>query len=213
VIADDSNDLDTELRVRNACMSDESCWPLHQWLAIKDIYTEPKITVWISDERVRAAAAWLKAHHGLCWTSNPTFGAAVSGMSALPFYHQGAKDRRGRSVLDHKRGTGAIVSLGSCSTDLDGMQKIWNKNLYVSPPASGDAHEQSLARTHRHGQTENEVHVTYWIACRENIEALKSAREKESAVSVIENRQRKLLIAEWTLDRKKGTGEQWQKSR
>jgi hypothetical protein len=213
VIADGSNDLDTELRVRNASIHDPDCWPLHEWLRIKPLYNEPKITVWLTRERLKAAHAWLKAHPtGLLWTAHPAFGNELARRGGWHFYHQNAKDRNGASVLDHKRGTAAVVSVAACSTDLDGMQKIWNTNLYVSPMASGDAHEQSLARTHRHGQEAAEVHTYYWIACRENAEALDGAREKESTVSLIENRSRKLLIAEWTEHENKqrnNVGPQW----
>ena len=193
VIADEDNDLDTEAQVI-ACV-DDNCWPYLDWIAVRDDYKLTRKAIWLSDDRVTAAQAWMRSHkHGIVWTQFKAFGQRLS-----PYYGAQAMDRAsGRYILQHERGHACCASIKVCGEDLD-LQHIFYQNLYPTPPASGSWHDQTIARTHRYGQLEGEVSARYWLACTENRNALSVARAREEAAAEMDGHmQRKLLIGEWT---------------
>ena len=201
VISDENNTCDTESAVADSLdLSSDDCWPWTDWVAVRDSYKRKRKAVWLSNERVLAAQVWMRGHkHGIVWTQFKAFGQRLS-----PYYGSGARDHvSGRYITEHSRGHACCASIKVCSEDLD-LQYLFHENLFVAPPATGAHQEQALARTHRFGQPEGEVTARYWLACTENRNALKIARAREAAAAELDGHmQRKLLIAEWSEDKRK----------
>lgn len=196
-------DIDTELQVANECRSlgVEAPWQWTDWLEVRDKFRPNVRPEWLSDRRVDAAAAWLDKHKALCWTQYRAFGQRLSERHGIPFFSDDACDAEGNSILEFPGGRPAVLSLASCSEDLDYLQHHWHQNLIVCPPSTGQVWEQFLARTHRFGQRSDEVTCEVWIGCLENEEALDKARAKERAVAQSSlDEARKLLIAEWNYE-------------
>lgn len=211
-IADPDNGCDTELQARNALASDPECWPLHEWLEVKDAFKRLRKAIWLCDSRVDAALDWQRQHkHGLVWTQFKAFGQRLR-----PYYGSHARDAETRRYITaHKVGSAACASIKVCSEDLN-LQHQFYQNLFVAPPATGTWQEQAIARTHRYGQPHPEVTVDYWIACAENANAIKVARKRELAAAVMcGDKQRKLLVAEWLQSNKLKNKQQaqWKKHR
>lgn len=197
-ISDESNALDTEAQV--IASLDGDCWPWNDWAEIRNDYKLTRKAVWLSDERVLAAQAWMRGHkHGIVWTQFKAFGQRLD-----PYYGAQARDKRsGRFILQHESGRACAASIKVCSEDLD-LQYLFYENLFPSPPATGAWHEQANARTHRFGQLEGEVTARYWLACTENKNALGVARAREAAAAQLDGHMtRKLLIADWIESRKR----------
>lgn len=197
VVSDESNTYDTERQVIDSLVPGE-CWPWDEWDAVRDSYKLRRKAVWLSDERVLAAQAWMRAHkHGIVWTQFKAFGLRLA-----PYYGSHARDAATRKyITEHARGTACAASIKVCSEDLD-LQYLFHENLFVAPPATGAWHEQANARTHRFGQPEGEVTALYWLACTENRNNLKVARAREAAAALLDGHmERKLLIAEWHEDK------------
>ena len=208
-VADPDNGCDTELQARNALINDPECWPLHEWLAVRDDFKLQRRAIWLCESRLEAVRDWQRHHkHGLVWVQFAAFGKRLR-----PYYGTHARDAVTRRYLtDHKAGSSAVASIKVCSEDLN-LQYQFHQNLFVAPPATGAWHEQAIARTHRYGQTQPEITVDYWVSCAENADALKVARKRESAAAIMGgDKQRKLLIADWlTVHKLNKQGPQWQK--
>jgi hypothetical protein len=198
-LADESNTFDTERQYSDTLERGE-CWPWDDWCEVRNNYRVQRKAVWLSDERLRATRAWMRAHkHGIVWSQFKAFGQALD-----PYYGSHARDAKTRKyILQHPKGTACVASVKVCSEDLD-LQYLFYENLFPAPFATGAWHEQACARTHRYGQPEGEVTARYWIACTENKNALSVARAREAAAATLDGHtQRKLLIAEWSEARHK----------
>lgn len=205
--------LDTEKQVKLAIQAEvatgvDEPWPYTEWMEIAHTHKHVRKTVWLSDERVRATKAWMRAHpYGIVWTQFGGFGNALA-----PYYASGGREvTNGRLITDHKRGSACVASIKVCSEDLN-LQHTWHEALFPSPPATGAWHEQAIAREHRFGQPQPLVRVTYQIACHENNAALDVAiRCERAAATMTHDDQRKLLIGKWTRPKKstKRSGPQW----
>jgi hypothetical protein len=194
-------DIDTELQVANECRSlaENAHRSWLEWIKIRHTFVPNVVPVWLDDNRIQQAAAWLKKHKGLCWTQFRAFGERLSEVAQVPFFSADASDRDGHSILDYPGGP-AIVSIAACSEDLN-LQDRWHANLFVAPPSSGQHLEQALARTHRFGQRSDEVTCQLWVGCLENEEAIVNARAKEAAVALSSlDDARKLLVADWVVE-------------
>jgi len=137
------------------------------WQAVKPSYkrvTEPQ---WLDDTAIKYAAEWL--HTGdtsskLCWVEHRAVGPALEKAIGVPYFGSGALNSSGTYLENHDGP--AIVSVRACSTGLN-LQYKWYQNLYLSPMGKNDAWEQSLGRTHRQGQPQDEVTAEVLMMCRE----------------------------------------------
>jgi hypothetical protein len=184
--------LDTELGVRNheIGLGEKANPTWLAWHQIGPTFRGKRRVKWVHDERVRAAVAWAKKERGIVWSQFRAFGERTG----LPFF--APRDSHGRTIMDVPGGP-VVASVAACSVDLN-LQDRWHKNLIVAPMSSSQSHEQLLARTHRHGQKEPEVHATYWLGTEEDHKALAKAIVNDGELAyVTQDDQRKLRIAEW----------------
>lgn len=141
-----------------------------QWIQEDSKYKYRVHPEWVDDTTLQYAAKWLEESKGLCWVEHQEFGKKLSKMTGIPYFVQNARTEDGKLFIADHKGP-AILALKSCSEGLD-LQFKWHTNLYVSPPTKNDMHEQSLGRTHRDGQVQDEVTAEYLTMCLESYNGL-----------------------------------------
>ncbi len=136
---------------------------------------EPKLeAVWLSDEAIRAAEEWARAHGGLIWVRYAELGTRLARELDIPFYQKGAKDAKTKLHISEHRGGPAVVSVQSAKEGKN-LQGLWSANLWMTPPG-----EQSLARTHRAGQRADVVGNWIYIGCYEHLATYVRSRDDKA---------------------------------
>jgi hypothetical protein len=184
-----SRTIDTELQVRRDVVlhqPPDGVSALRAWDEIEPTFTPDPEAVWISDHRLIHAAEWLAAHpRGIVWTTHIPFGARLSEMTGVRYF-----PRDGR--IDTHRGP-AIASVSSCGTGLN-LQHYHRANYIVSPPTTGGANEQLLARTHRDGQEHTHVSAVYALSLPADVRALDQALADARMSSPVLQAPQRLLL-------------------
>lgn len=216
-IRDTACACDSEATTRQHVLGSETdCWPLDEWLLVKDKYHKSRKAVWLDTSRLDAVSRWMDTHkHGIVWSQFRGFSQALATRANVPYYGSHARDAAtGKYITQHPAGRPCIASIKTCSEDLN-LQKQFYQNLFPAPPATGAWQEQAIARTHRFGCSWPEVSVDYWVACAENRDNMTVAKLRErNAASMTGDPSRKLLCADWTLPAyRKLEGPQWTKTK
>lgn len=184
ILRTNRRDLDTALQVANAVdagfyddwieIADGTrhlpAGALERWRDIRDSFEPRSVATWLDTGALEAAAAWAR-DPGIVWTEHCAFAEALSKMTGLPYYgEQGRDDRTGLAIeqADPKRACIASIKANSEGRNL---QEIWSRNLVTSPPKLGLVWEQLLGRTHRDGQTADEVTCDVFVTCQEHAAA------------------------------------------
>jgi hypothetical protein len=177
--------LDSELQVAQACargwLPDEE---YQAWRNLRDSFVPVRRTRWLSDFALNACEEWLNdgpKQGKILWCEHIEFSEELSRRTGLPYCGAGGVDKDG-SPVEALEGKPVILSIQS-SGEGRNLQP-WSKSLIVSPPASGLAWEQVLARTHRDGQEEDEVTYDVLTTCAEHesafLQALNDAEYRSS---------------------------------
>ena len=162
----------------------------HAWEAQKHKPQPPTETVWLSDFLVRDALAWLKEHpKGLLWHSDRATEMALRA-AGVPTYGAGEVP-----PMDGSKG-GMALSIRSHGTGLN-LQYAHHENLLLSFPSSGKTMEQLIGRTHRQGQTEDEVNVWYYQHTADARAAVIQAREAARYIDTTQGSPQKLVYGTW----------------
>jgi hypothetical protein len=175
-------------------------WPegaplLARWLSVKDTYTWVSKPHWVDDTVLTLAGGWLDQHQGLCWVEQRAFGERLSELTSIPFFSRQGLDPQGLFIQDRKGP--AIASIAACRDGLN-LQYRWHRNLITSPPSTGEAWEQLLARTHRDGQTQS-VTAEVVLTSRESYQSLAQAIRDAQAEQALTCQPRKLCYAQKNL--------------
>jgi hypothetical protein len=142
------------------------------WQAVKHSFKPNTVARWVDDTVLKYAAEWLTTgdtNSKLCWVEHREFGPALEKLTGVHYFGAKGCDKYGNLVDNHKGP--AIVSVQSCSTGRN-LQYRWHQNLYCSPMSKNNIWEQSLGRTHRDGQPEDEVTSEVLMMCREAYSSL-----------------------------------------
>jgi hypothetical protein len=155
---------------KHVALNYPNCEELLTWNEWKESFKPRTEAVWISDTVVDHCVKWLHGHQRrIMWVDYIEFGERLSEKSGCPFFHKDACDARGNYVLDAK---GPIIaSIHSIHEGLD-LQYKWSQNYIVSPMRNSGKLEQIEGRTHRVGQTEDEVSLVFGVNCIEHAEAI-----------------------------------------
>lgn len=190
--------LDTPLLLWNACSNDAApTQDLEEafatWSAICDSCKPKTEAVWIDDFVIRDALDWAdtvkkQQLKGIVWYQHDAVGDALEARG-LPRYGAGTDAGASDPVLEP-----VIV----CSVRSQGEGKnlqARSMNYYTSPMANGPAWEQSLGRTHRPGQQEDEVWADLLLHTDENVAALRQAFADARYIQSTQGQPQKLLLA------------------
>lgn len=208
-----SRTLDSEKQVALACEKGELPNAEYAaWIEIKDTFTINQKAVWHDDSALLFCEAWLRKEKGICWVDHTFFGRELARRTRLPYFGQSGLDADGRSILDAKGPIIASVAANGTGKNL----QAWSKNLVTSCPTGAAVWEQLLGRTHRPGQTADEVTVDVLIGCVEHAEAWQRARAEAVMSSDMLGQPQKILIADVTVpsvdDVGVRAGARWKKS-
>jgi hypothetical protein len=150
----------------------------------------------VDDFLVRAAAAWALRSPGIVWYEHVAYGEALAKLSGLPLYGPGA-EASVKIVQEH--GKRSIIASMRAHGEIKNLQ-MFSRNLFTSSPASSKAWEQIIGRTHRLGQTADEVTVDVFLHTSEFRNALETAlgraRYKEATLGTCQ----KILYATMDID-------------
>ena len=169
---------------------------LDEWQDWRRKFKYENEAVWISDYAIKFAAKWLKKKEnkrGIVWTDHRAFGFKLSEYTGISYYGEHGLDAKGRYIENHPHNTPMIASV-QANFEGKNLQYGWSKNLLMACIASGERQEQLLGRTHRHGQTEDEVTVEYFLSVLEHARAFWSAVEDSEFAQDMESA-RKLMQA------------------
>lgn len=169
---------------------------LATWRRVQGLFDPAKHqeAVWISDLTVNHCAKWLEKEQGICWVYHRAFGERLSAVSGVPYFSNGGKDPSGKSIDEH-RGP-AIASISSVNEGFN-LQELHFKNYVATCPTTNLANEQMISRTHRDGQTADEVELTYLQILEGDRAALRQARADARAVESSMLQPQRLNAATW----------------
>lgn len=190
-----SRKLDTELQVRNAVIQGElphgvAYWKA--WEAVKDTFQPNTEPVWLDNTILEYARKWLHQNHGLCWVEHIAFGEALAKLSGLPYYGKGGLSKTGGNI-ELEKGP-CIVSIAANSEGRN-LQR-YSKNLIVSVPPNAATLEQLIGRTHRNGQTADEVEVDILLVVEEQRDGFQNAIRDARYIQETTGNIQKLCIAD-----------------
>jgi len=159
VLKHNKRGLDTPLQVWMECAQNPV--PLKaftDWRDVKDTFEPNTVAVWESEYLLQDAARWLRDTEnggGIAWVEHIVFGERLAQVAGVPYF--GGGEKASHDILD---ATGpCVASIAAHSTGKNLVQ--WSRNLVTCPPTSGKMWEQMLGRTHRQGQTADEVEA--WV--------------------------------------------------
>lgn len=146
--------LDSELQVANQVDQGrlQDAGVLDRWRTIRKTFTPNSVPEWITTDPLREALK-LDTGRTIFWVEAQAVGFKLRELSGLPFFHRLGVDEKG-SPIEVCRSS-CIASVGS---NAEGRNlQHFSHNVVITPPASGRIWEQLLGRTHRQGQTADEV--------------------------------------------------------
>lgn len=205
-----SKTLDTELQVANACRANAlGRQELDNWARVRPTFTPTPKALWHDDTALQACQAWLDRHGGIVWCEHTFFAEELSRRTKVPYYGAGGLDRQRRSIED---ASGPIIASVAANSTGRNLQR-WSANLVTSCPSTATIWEQMIGRTHRDGQTADEVTVDVLFGCWEHADGMTKARAAAQMAQDMLGQPQKLLLAdlEWPGDFEvaRRTGPRW----
>jgi hypothetical protein len=213
-----SRTLDSELQVAEACRAgalDASA--LNAWESVRNTFKIQPKPVWHDSSALEYCEKWLKKGPGIVWVQHTFFGEELAKRTGLAFYSQEARDAHGNPIAKADPRKSLIASIGSISEGHN--LQSWALNLVTSPPTLAKTWEQMLGRTHRQGQTADEVTVETFELCLEHYEALTSGIAGAHHTHDTLGQTQKLLLAtisragEFEVARRAGQNSMWSRGR
>lgn len=181
-------------RAAAGMLGDAALRAWNAWEAVRGEYDPEVEAVWVDDGVLRQAVEYAEGtmRRGLVWYQHAAVGAKLLhiGVSGDVLYGAGSDvpppdvDVAYLSIPAHHKGKNL---------------QAWSKNLVLQPPGSNVVWEQLLGRTHRQGQTADEVTCLYaahhWTFNRRLATSREQARARESTTGATQ----KLCYAmDWT---------------
>lgn len=162
---------DTELRVVQACQSGQIHSPEYLiWESIKDRANPKTVAEWICGSFLFDVIHQANTLDMLVWFEQRAVGEKLAEMTDWPMF---SGDGEG---LEQALKNGGTVLASVRSHGVGANLQEYCRNLVLSPSPSGATWEQLLGRTHRPGQTADEVEAIVYQHTPEFREALEKAR-------------------------------------
>lgn len=195
-----SKTFDSELHIANAIdagiLSDGG--RLNDWRNIKDSFKPITKAVWHDDSALNVCAIWAeKFGPGIIWTSHDLFARELAKRTNLSFYGPGGLDSKGQKV-DTVSGKESIIASIHANATGRNLQ-MFTRSLIASAEGGADRNEQLLGRTHREGQTADEVSYDVLLGCRENLKAMHDARNGARMIQETTGLDQLLLNCDWDI--------------
>lgn len=173
-------------------LAEEGLWTPPEWvdwLTVRDRPEPDKEAIEISRWLVEKAIAWRDnfTEPGIIWVDSPVIGEWLA-QTGIAFYGEGQDDEV-NELADYwlrqkQAGTAQgqpTIALSMRSHGTGKNLQAWSRNLVLYPPASSEAWEQMIGRTHRPGQIDEVVTFDVILACASAESAMDSALEYSKA--------------------------------
>ncbi len=159
------------------------------WAAVKHRTLPPVDTIWIDLFQVHDAIAWANGSDkpSIIWVEHPALGEKIAEMSGIPYYGAG------------RDATFAEEPVIVCSIKAQGTGKNlqrYCRNLITTMPANGTTFEQLVGRTHRPGQTADEVEVDWYGHTEEMVSAFDNVLQDAKYQAATMGQAQKAIIAD-----------------
>lgn len=194
-----SRTLDTELQVVNAIDAgslrtrlDEGKEKLAAWRAIKPTFTPNTIAVWHDYAPLEFCANWMQKGAGIVWCEHVLFAEALAKATGKPYFGAKGVDASGRPIESAQGAVIASIAANGTGRNL----QAWSRNLITSVFTNAPQAEQLLGRTHRDGQTADQVINDIMLGCAEHYAGFERARAAARAQQDLLGHTQKLLIAD-----------------
>ena len=170
-----------------------------EWERLRETVVHETEAVWLSDFLVEDTLAWLSEGPGLAWYEFNAFADRVLNRGRDAGLTYCGPGETGTGVVLSLRGTErALVSIRSHGTGRN--LQSFDRNLVANPPSGGDTWEQLIGRTHRTGQTSDEVSVAVYRHTEVFRQAVETARDlSEHIQGTFGATQRLASVARWDL--------------
>lgn len=165
------------------------------WVKVKSRPAPPSVDTWVDTYLVEHAVEWARRYEAthkepiIVWYESPAVGSAFA-LLGLPVY--GADTR----IPEAPPGKTIAASWRS-HADGCNLQHAWRSSLIVEPTSSGKTIEQLIGRTHRQGQTADEVKVFAYTHTKPFRQAWASAKKGARYIEDSLGNAQKLNFATW----------------
>jgi hypothetical protein len=165
-----------------------------EWKEIRGTFEPVTIPVWHSYSVIEEIELWLQNNTpGLVFVNFTAIGKELAARTGLHYYGEKGQTEDGRKIALADPKKSAILSLPA--NRLGRNLQDWCRTLIVPPPTSSERLEQTIGRTHRNGQKQDEVFVTFLIGCSVHKEALNKAIAESEHVRDLQGHECKILLA------------------
>lgn len=163
---------------------------LAAWRAVRDQFEPNTVPVWIDDAVLRQAVAKVDraTAPSLVWTRFRAAGFKLAELG-VPYYPGGTDPESA------KPGTSIALSISAHGAGRN--LQAYHRALYLTIPASADAHEQGIGRMHRAGQESDTVYVDYIGSIDYHTSVLAKVLAQARAIAVASGFDQKLTLADW----------------
>ena len=176
--------------------------PAHRrWVAVRDSFVPVTEPIWLTESVVDAAIRWAERTGGLVWVEHKAVGELFQ-RKGLTYFGQGGTSTSGMWIDDHKGPAALSIAANSEGRNL----QRWSSNLVLSPPTTGDRWEQLLGRTHREGQTADEVACEVYLGVAESQAGFEQALSDAAYQQRVMGFPQKLLLADMILEKGQENG-------
>ena len=192
----ESHHLDSELQVAMACEKGQlRDIEYRQWMRLKPTFSPNTVADWHDSGALDTCAKWAKDGPGIIWTEHSLFAIELARRTGLPYYGAKGVDRKTGLFIEQSDPKKALIASVAANSTGKNLQ-AWNRNLLTSPPSGSDLLEQTIGRTHREGQTSDEVIVDVLLGCREHFDSIHKAMAGARMVRDALGQPQKILIAD-----------------
>src|SRR5678816_3906205 len=120
-------------------------------------------SVWCATHCLDFVKEWASRNTGLIWVEWPIVGMRLAKALGVEYYGRNGENAAGQRIDAEGVEDGSRCAVASIEANHMGrnLQTIWSKALVTSAPPTGTKNEQMIARLHRQGQLEDNVHYDY----------------------------------------------------
>lgn len=178
--------IDSAWQVANACARsqfsgeawDEARRAHLAWTEIKPTFKPHTVEIWIGDAALSFVAKWMTTKHGMqkaygiVWVEHVAFAERLSELTGAKYFGELGYDKTGMFIDDATpQKDGAIIASIDSNKKGRNLQYAWSVNFLANLPKGGDNCEQTLGRTHRPGQPNDQVITDVAIWCNADFNA------------------------------------------
>lgn len=188
--------MDSPLLLANAAQSGKwksETWS--DWREVKDRRPPPVVPIWLDDFLIRDVQSFSREMltDGACiiWTEHQEMGETLGKRLTIPYFGAGSAERLTKVNAEK---TPLIVCSIQAHSEGRNLQ-AFSRNIIVSPPGNGATVEQLISRTHRIGQTADDVLVGVYVHTTTYREAVVNAIRDARFIEATTGMRQKLTYA------------------